>query len=218
MCHVDDDETLYSVSIITTEACASLEWLHFRMPVILDDDSAVERWLGDSQEEWSNLAKLLRPLDADDLSYHPVTPEMGSVKFQGEKCCKDIRKKGLGAFFAPTKRRSKTTHEPAGDDSDEEMQTRDATGGAVSGKKIKREAKVKNEEVKNKKPKIEVKKEEEDLIEQKLKSPVVKRETKTEFASEESSNRKRDRLLKGHGSTSPLRKSARLIKKLEKKE
>ena len=40
-----EDEVVYSYTILTTDSCEKLEWLHDRMPVILKDEEAQRLWL-----------------------------------------------------------------------------------------------------------------------------------------------------------------------------
>ena len=186
---LDAGELLYTVSIVTTDASAKLQWLHDRMPVLLPDEASVDLWLSREEVEWKRLAALLKPYNGKDLLYHPVTEKMGNVSFQGEECCTDIRKKGLDAFFIPIERTKKRRQEKEEGSEAEEG----------SKKKIKHE--VKSEAEKETKVKIEVPKKEETEL--------------TGFT--------RRRGWKRSGplhreETSPLRKSARLMKKRETKE
>lgn len=43
--HGPDDEILHTFTILTTDSCPKLEWLHDRMPVILKDEAAERLWL-----------------------------------------------------------------------------------------------------------------------------------------------------------------------------
>ena len=186
---LDAGELLYTVSIVTTDASAKLRWLHDRMPVLLPDEASVDLWLSREEVEWKRLEALLKPYNGEDLLYHPVTEKMGNVRFQGEECYKDIRKKGLDAFFTPTKRTKKRRQEKAEVSEAEE----------VSKKKIKREVKT------------EVKKETTINIE------VPKKEEEEMTGLTRLHGCKRSGPLQRE-ETSPLRKSARLLKKHEIKE
>ena len=186
---LDAGELLYTVSIVTTDASAKLRWLHDRMPVLLPDEASVDLWLSREEVEWKRLEALLKPYNGEDLLYHPVTEKMGNVRFQGEECYKDIRKKGLDAFFTPTKRTKKRRQEKAEVSEAEE----------VSKKKIKRE--VKTEVKKETTIKIEVPKKEEEEMTGLTRLHGCKRSGPLQREE-----------------TSPLRKSARLLKKHEIKE
>lgn len=39
------DYPVYTYTIITIEASKTLEWMHDRMPALLDGDDAVDKWL-----------------------------------------------------------------------------------------------------------------------------------------------------------------------------
>jgi putative SOS response-associated peptidase YedK len=63
---------------MTTEAAESIEHLHHRMPVILEDD-ARNIWLDNSSQR-DELQALLQPFDADRLAHHPVSKEVNSTR------------------------------------------------------------------------------------------------------------------------------------------
>lgn len=73
-----DGDELWTCTIITTQAAASIEHLHHRMPVILDSD-AREAWLDDSSDQ-NELLHLLQPYDADRLAHYPVSKEVNNVR------------------------------------------------------------------------------------------------------------------------------------------
>ena len=43
--HGPENEEMHSCTILTTESCPQLQWLHDRMPVILKDEEAERLWL-----------------------------------------------------------------------------------------------------------------------------------------------------------------------------
>ena len=67
-------------TILTTEANATLSGLHDRMPVVLDRTSWVE-WL-DPKTRVEAAQVLLLPADDADFHAYPVTPQVGSVRFE----------------------------------------------------------------------------------------------------------------------------------------
>jgi hypothetical protein len=77
---LDSSEKLYTYSIITTDSNKQLNFLHDRMPVILDNGSeAIRTWLDPARTEWSrDLQALLKPYDGA-LECYPVTQDVGKV-------------------------------------------------------------------------------------------------------------------------------------------
>ncbi|KAI9826666.1 MAG: hypothetical protein M1819_007300 [Sarea resinae] len=74
------DEKLYTYTIITTSSSPSLQFLHDRMPVILDAGSAdLFTWLSPRLTTWTpQLQSLLKPYRGD-LDVYPVTKDVGKV-------------------------------------------------------------------------------------------------------------------------------------------
>ncbi|KAK4148962.1 embryonic stem cell-specific 5-hydroxymethylcytosine-binding protein [Chaetomidium leptoderma] len=70
----------YTFTVITTDSNKQLQFLHDRMPVILDPGSeALWRWLDPGRSEWSkDLQAVLRPF-AGELEVYPVSKEVGKV-------------------------------------------------------------------------------------------------------------------------------------------
>ncbi|KAH9874729.1 hypothetical protein IAQ61_003919 [Plenodomus lingam] len=76
----DSSEKLFTYTIITTSSNKQLNFLHDRMPVILENGSeAIRTWLDPSRTEWSKeLQSLLRPFEGE-LDVYPVSKEVGKV-------------------------------------------------------------------------------------------------------------------------------------------
>lgn len=79
------DNEIYSFTIITTHAAKGMEWLHDRMPVIVDpgkDRELIEKWL-DPELKWDDnvaqLIKLLAPFDASQLEIYQVSSDVGKI-------------------------------------------------------------------------------------------------------------------------------------------
>jgi len=75
-------ETLRSTTIVTTEANATMDPIHDRMPVILPR-SAWARWLDPHESDVESLSELLVPAADDLLTMHPVSTDVGNVRNQG---------------------------------------------------------------------------------------------------------------------------------------
>ncbi|KAL6563496.1 hypothetical protein OROGR_002455 [Orobanche gracilis] len=82
-----EGEILYTFTIITTSSSSSLEWLHDRMPVILGNKESTDCWLNDSS--LTNLDKILKPYEENDLAWYPVTSAVGKLSFDGPECIKE---------------------------------------------------------------------------------------------------------------------------------
>uniref|UniRef100_A0AAV1U5S2 Embryonic stem cell-specific 5-hydroxymethylcytosine-binding protein n=1 Tax=Peronospora matthiolae TaxID=2874970 RepID=A0AAV1U5S2_9STRA len=96
----EEDELMYTYTILTTAIASEMKWLHTRMPVILPLDEDVGRWL--SGAKFEDLKGLLKPYSGSDLKWHPVDKRVGSMQFQGEECAKQINIKHAGdikSFF-----------------------------------------------------------------------------------------------------------------------
>ncbi|CAG8456655.1 10349_t:CDS:2 [Funneliformis caledonium] len=76
----DEENPLYTYTIITTMSSAPIEFLHDRMPVILENGSEeLATWL-DPRTPWSpELVRLLKPF-AGELEIYPVSDDVGHVK------------------------------------------------------------------------------------------------------------------------------------------
>ncbi|KAF1931434.1 DUF159-domain-containing protein [Didymella exigua CBS 183.55] len=76
----DSNELLYTYTIITTDSNKQLNFLHDRMPVILDNGSeAIRTWLDPTRTEWSkDLQSLLKPYEGE-LECYPVSKDVGKV-------------------------------------------------------------------------------------------------------------------------------------------
>ncbi|MDQ3758022.1 MAG: SOS response-associated peptidase [Actinomycetota bacterium] len=79
-----DDEWLRTCTIITTTPNKLLAPIHDRMPVVLPLE-AWDTWLDRDNDDVDALAALLRPAPDDLLELYPVSPEVNSVRNNGEQ-------------------------------------------------------------------------------------------------------------------------------------
>jgi len=93
------DHPLYTYSIITVPASKNLEWMHDRMPALLDGDEAVDKWLDSENVPLEQALKLLKPVD--EVSYHAVTVSMGNVRNQGPECILPLEAKQVNPIAPP---------------------------------------------------------------------------------------------------------------------
>ncbi|KAF2844763.1 DUF159-domain-containing protein [Plenodomus tracheiphilus IPT5] len=77
---LDSSEKLFTYTIITTDSNKQLNFLHDRMPVILENGSeAIRTWLDPGRTEWSkDLQSLLQPFEGE-LDIYPVSKDVGKV-------------------------------------------------------------------------------------------------------------------------------------------
>ena len=76
----DSEEKLYTYTVITTDSNKQLNFLHDRMPVILDPGTdPIKMWLDPGRNKWSKeLQSLLKPFEGE-LECYPVNKEVGKV-------------------------------------------------------------------------------------------------------------------------------------------
>ena len=123
----DSEEKLYTYTIITTDTNKQLNFLHDRMPVILDVASeAWNMWLDPHLNRWSKeLQALLQPYK-HELECYPVNKEVGKVGNNSPDFIVPIdskdNKKNIANFFGNAQRKAERAakEEPA-----EQRQTKD---------------------------------------------------------------------------------------------
>lgn len=96
----DDNSELYSFTILTTDVCPELAWLHDRMPVILNAEAA-RAWLDVDGTEPAEALRRCRPVCS--LQWHKVHPRMGTVKYEGDDAHLPWRPTPITNFFAPSR-------------------------------------------------------------------------------------------------------------------
>ncbi|SCU90015.1 LANO_0D07272g1_1 [Lachancea nothofagi CBS 11611] len=81
-------QDLYTYTIITAPAPPNMEWLHMRMPVVLNDGSKEwDAWLDDSKTQWdeTELQSVLQAqCNEDELEWWQVNPDVGKVSNNGK--------------------------------------------------------------------------------------------------------------------------------------
>lgn len=97
----DGEPPLYTYTILTTDACKPLRWLHDRMPVILPDATAQAVWLGDAPPGAPKLQSVMGPYAGADLRWRAVTKEMSNPKFQSPEAAAPLRRPSASEFFKP---------------------------------------------------------------------------------------------------------------------
>lgn len=109
-------DDLYSYSILTMDAPAYLRWLHNRVPVILDGEEAVDRWL-DPKYSFKQLTREVHC--PSNLVCHRVSPIVNKVNISMVECVlphhskKNRHHDSKGHEIKAEKRGSKSPAKPA---------------------------------------------------------------------------------------------------------
>lgn len=123
----DSSEKLYTYTIITTDSNPQLQFLHDRMPVILEPDSPeMKIWLDPLRVGWDReLQHMLKPFDGE-LECYPVDKAVGKVGNNSPKFLIPIdskeNKQNIANFFSDNsakhgaEKKAKHDHDGAGDD------------------------------------------------------------------------------------------------------
>ncbi|KDR78411.1 hypothetical protein GALMADRAFT_245579 [Galerina marginata CBS 339.88] len=111
-----EGKTLWTFTIVTTDANKEFSWLHERQPVFLSDREALYRWLDTSTQSWTAvLTKMVRPYsDASvPLECYAVPKEVGKVGTESSTFIEPVtaRKDGIQAMFS--KQRQKSPEKPS---------------------------------------------------------------------------------------------------------
>ena len=113
---IKEEPFLDTFTVLTTEACSSIQWLHHRMPVCIWDTDLARRWLDQpTQVLHEKLDQDAR--EAESFAWHAVTTEMSSVKFREKTAIKAIpRPRSVTSYFnksaecASTSTKTKESH------------------------------------------------------------------------------------------------------------
>jgi putative SOS response-associated peptidase YedK len=84
-----DGKKVESFTIITTEPNELIEPIHNRMPVILRPGDE-EQWLDGSRTAFVKAQSLLKPLPAELMAAHDVSPIVNSAKYDGPECIRPV--------------------------------------------------------------------------------------------------------------------------------
>ncbi|KAI0727743.1 hypothetical protein C8Q72DRAFT_781057 [Fomitopsis betulina] len=100
-----ETESLWTFTIVTTDANKDFQWLHDRQPVILSSIDALNDWLDTAPQKWTpQLTKLVEPYRDPNvpLTCYQVPKEVGKVGTESPTFILPIagRKDGIQAMFA----------------------------------------------------------------------------------------------------------------------
>ncbi|XP_052744243.1 abasic site processing protein HMCES [Bicyclus anynana] len=101
---------IYSYSVITMESNNTLDWLHHRMPAILDTQEQIEAWLDIDHVDADKALSYLNPVKL--LTWHQVSTVVNNSKNKSDNCNKRIEskttQKTLKSFFTKSAKRKST--------------------------------------------------------------------------------------------------------------
>ncbi|TFK37667.1 DUF159-domain-containing protein [Crucibulum laeve] len=107
-----EGRTLWTFTIVTTDANRDFSWLHDRQPVILSDHDALEKWLDTSSQSWTpQLTEMVKPYHDEKvpLECYQVPKEVGKVGTESPTFIEPVtnRKDGIQAMFSRQKEQAK---------------------------------------------------------------------------------------------------------------
>ncbi|XP_043563550.1 abasic site processing protein HMCES [Chiloscyllium plagiosum] len=81
-------EDFYTYTVITVDASKAMDWIHDRMPAILDGEEAVRMWLDYGQVPAMEALKLIHPTER--IALHPVSTVVNNSRNDFLDCIKPI--------------------------------------------------------------------------------------------------------------------------------
>jgi putative SOS response-associated peptidase YedK len=98
-----EEPTIDSLTILTTEACQQLQWLHHRMPVCVWNWGLAKQWLENPSQKVMDTMDLAARMNNRSFGWHMVTQEMSNVKFRDKAAINAIPKpKTVTSYFVPS--------------------------------------------------------------------------------------------------------------------
>jgi putative SOS response-associated peptidase YedK len=140
-----EGEVLYTYTVVTTNPSSSLSFLHDRMPLILDSDEDIDRWLN-VEIPFEEVKSLLRPYEGT-LEIFPVSTFVNKIGHDSEECVKPITKKleaqKITNFFAkkPAIKKRSPEEEEEEDNEHQEKKVKLESGAEHQQSHIKEEEK-----------------------------------------------------------------------------
>lgn len=101
----NQEETISTFTILTTEAHPKYAWLHPRQPCILLDGAVAREWLqSPSKVLVDKIRSNTKNRNTDLWECYPVTKKMNDDSYQGEDCTVEVKSKGrkLESYFVPS--------------------------------------------------------------------------------------------------------------------
>jgi len=83
-------QNVVTCTIVTTEANSLVRDIHERMPVILENEKAIEAWMNIQEYPFSKAKEFLRPYPSEQMHKYPVSPFVNSPENNSVECIKPI--------------------------------------------------------------------------------------------------------------------------------
>jgi putative SOS response-associated peptidase YedK len=98
----EDCPELDSFTILTTESCKQIQWLHHRMPLCIWDLNLAQKWLSQPSEKLMNQLDDAARLNNEGFAWHKVTPEMSKLSFRGKESIIEMKEtiRSVKDFFS----------------------------------------------------------------------------------------------------------------------
>jgi putative SOS response-associated peptidase YedK len=132
--------TLDTFTLLTTEVCDPLKWLHSRMPVCVWDEELAWKWLSESSstvfgEMDDGASKTTEHL----LQWHAVSTQMSSAKYRSPDAIKPVKQPmSVKAFFAPVENKMKKYNEATSTTEPKQTSAQKEGAASVASPKNKR--------------------------------------------------------------------------------
>ncbi|KAL3945014.1 MAG: hypothetical protein SGBAC_000871 [Bacillariaceae sp.] len=106
---IPEEPVLSSFTILTTEPCKQIKWLHDRMPLCLWDKKSCIEWLENPSPS------VLKSIDSvaaktEEFDWHMVSTEMSNLKFRSEKAIQKVKPPPSVLSFFATKSNAISTN------------------------------------------------------------------------------------------------------------
>jgi putative SOS response-associated peptidase YedK len=99
-----DNDVLHTFTIVTTDVCPSLQWLHTRMPLVVSDATLAYEWLTHPSEALVRTLERQAQTDPSYFQWHAVTPAMSNMKLRSVQAIEPLPQyKTVKSFFAVKK-------------------------------------------------------------------------------------------------------------------
>ena len=98
---ISDEPVLDTFTILTTEACKQIEWLHHRMPVCIWNVELAKKWLENPSPQVHKEIDTAAIRKNEGFAWHAVTTDMSSVKFRGKESIEPVKgPTSVASFFS----------------------------------------------------------------------------------------------------------------------
>lgn len=98
---ISDEPVLDTFTILTTDACKQIEWLHHRMPVCIWNMELAKKWLENPSQQVHKEIDTAAIRKSEGFAWHAVTTDMSSVKFRGKEAIEPVKgPTSVASFFS----------------------------------------------------------------------------------------------------------------------